>query len=291
MMKKEFLFILYLSLAVSCHDSKVDKLSNLVKEWTGKEIQFPVNSVFTVQCSDTVDFDFSHSKYKIVMYADSVGCINCKLQISKWMEFIKEVDSLKQQRIDAVFLFYFFPKDKKKLREHMQNERFIHPICLDEQDDFNKLNHFPSQMAFQTFLLNSKNEVIAIGNPIHNLKVKELYLKLLRGDILLSKKEILTEAKLDFDYLDLGKFSKNRKQEHSIILKNTGTEPLVIQGVNTSCGCIKVEFEKKPVPVGGETTLKIIYNADETGYFRKTVDVFCNIAFSSLQIVVTGEVE
>lgn len=290
-MKNKLLLILYLLLVISCHDSKKDKISDLVKEWDGKEIQFPAHSVFTLQGKDTVDFDHSHSTYKIVMYVDSVGCISCKLQLAKWKEFMQEVDSIEQQKNDVSLVFYFNSKDYKELRYTLRRDHFNYPICLDKQDEFNKLNHFPSEMAFQTFLLNSDNKVIAIGNPIHNSKVKELYLSLLKGDTLSSEKPILTEAKLDFNYLDLGKFAKNSTQAHKINLKNIGTEPLVIQGVNTSCGCTKVEFDKKPIPVGGETTLKIIYDADETGHFRKTVDVHCNIASSPLRIILTGEVE
>lgn len=37
-------------------------------------------------------------------------------------------------------------------------------------------------MNFQTFLLDRNNRVIAIGNPIYNPKVKELYLKIIKGE-------------------------------------------------------------------------------------------------------------
>lgn len=291
MMKKGFYFILYLSLAVSCHDSKVDKLSNLVKEWTGKEIQFPVNSVFTVQGRDTVDFDFSHSAYKIVMYADSMGCFSCKMQLPKWKEFMKEADSLRKQSVDVTFIFYLCPKNKMKLCQLLQYENFNYPVCLDEQNEFNKLNHFSSEVAFQTFLLDHDNKVIAVGNPAHNLKVREFYLKMLSDSTLLPTEQILTEAELNLSYIDLGTFSEGESQEYILKLKNIGNAPLIVQGVNTSCGCTKVEFDRKPVSVGRETALKIIYKADESGHFRKTIDVFCNIASSPLRIVVTGNVK
>ncbi|MFS3008033.1 DUF1573 domain-containing protein [Bacteroides thetaiotaomicron] len=287
-MKKEFLFILYLCLAVSCHDSKVDKLSNLVKEWTGKEIQFPTHSIFTIQGKNTVDFNFSHSAYKIVMYADSVGCFSCKMQLHKWKKFMLEIDSLQVKDLDVSFVFYLYPKSMKKLHKLLKYEHFVYPVCLDEQDEFNKLNHFPSEIAFQTFLLNQDNKVMAIGNPALNPKVKELYLKLLRGDTLSREKPILTEAKLSLDYLDLGRFYKSKK--HILKLKNTGSKPLIIQGVSTSCGCTKVEFDKKPISVGSEAELIIIYEAESSGRFRKNVDIYCNIASSPLRVVVTGEV-
>ena len=68
-----------------------------------------------------------------------------------------------------------------EIYQTLRVERFKHPICIDEGDYLNKLNHFPADMAFQTFLLDNDNRVVAMGNPIHNLKVRELYLKIIQG--------------------------------------------------------------------------------------------------------------
>ena len=35
---------------------------------------------------------------------------------------------------------------------------------------------------FQTFLLNENNNVVAVGNPIYNNKVRDLYLKILSNN-------------------------------------------------------------------------------------------------------------
>ena len=131
--------------------------------------------------------------------------------------------------------------------------------------------------------------MIAIGNPIRNPKVKELYLKLIRGEAKTTEEQVVTMGELSENKVDFGIFPKTEKQERIIELKNTGTEVLVIQDVTTSCGCTKLEFERTPVPVGDKRVLKIIYEADNSGYFQKTVDVFCNIDSSPLRINVIGE--
>ena len=79
------------------------------------------------------------------------------------------------------------------------------------------------------------------------------------------------------------------KRQCEVRLKNTGDAPLVIHGVDTSCGCTRVEYSKQPVRPGEETTLLIIYEADEAGHFHKTVDVYCNTADAPLRITVAGE--
>lgn len=290
-MKNGFVLVLFLLLAISCQDSKKEKLSSLVKKWSGKEILFPAYSVFTIQGKDTVDFDFSHSTYKVVMYVDSTGCTACKLQLYKWKRFIKEICAKKRPDIDIAFIFYFFPKDKRELLDIMDTESFTYPVCLDEKDEFNKLNHFPLEVTFQTLLLDNRNTVIAVGNPVHNLKVRKLYQKLLGSKDVVLEGQVLTTAELNVSDVNWGTILKTEKHEQEVRIKNTGTKPLVIQDVNTSCGCFTVEFTREPVAIGDETVIKLIYNADKNGHFRKTIDVYCNVITSPLRIIVTGNVE
>ena len=64
----------------------------------------------------------------------------------------------------------------------LKTENFDYPVCIDEKDSINKLNHFPVEMRFQTLLLDKENKVLAIGNPVQNPKIKELYLKIISGE-------------------------------------------------------------------------------------------------------------
>src|SRR5574344_3092207 len=133
----------------------------------------------SVQEKDTVDFPINNADYKIFAYVYSVVCMSCKLQLPRWKDFISEIDSLTGHFIP--FVFYFHPKDIKELRYITRRDNFEYPICIDVEDKFNSLNHFPDKMEFQTFLIDMNNKVVADGNPIHNPKVKELYCKILRG--------------------------------------------------------------------------------------------------------------
>lgn len=45
-----------LLIITACQDKKKEEAINSVKEWTGKEILFPKNSVFTIRWKDTIDF-------------------------------------------------------------------------------------------------------------------------------------------------------------------------------------------------------------------------------------------
>ena len=75
---------------------------------------------------------------------------------------------------DIPLLFFFHPKDMKELRYLTRRDSFTYPVCFDEKDELNVLNRFPSDMTFQTFLLDKEHKVVSVGNPVHNPKVKEL---------------------------------------------------------------------------------------------------------------------
>ena len=154
-------------------------MERLVQEWNGKEIRFPSHPVFTRFVTDTVPYRIPKTDYKVVVFVDSVGCISCKLQLPKWKEFMHEVDSLCEGKVS--FVFFFQSANVKELRYILRRDGFSLPVCIDADDSFNSLNHFPGEMMFQTFLVDSENRVKVIGNPIHNLSVKDLYLKELAG--------------------------------------------------------------------------------------------------------------
>ena len=283
---KWFLGLCVCLLVSSCEESDKERLSRLVQEWEGKEILFPAHSTLTIQGKDTVDFDFKGAAYTIVTYIDSMGCTSCKLQLHRWKELVKEVDSLTNG--DVPFLFYFHPKDIKELRYLTRRDAFAYPVCFDEKDDFNRLNRFPSEMMFQTFLLDKENRVIALGNPIQNPKVKELYLNLIKGMGESTSKERLTTVSINSTVIDFGSFPQSEKQERSFILTNTGNGLLVIQDIVTSCGCTKVEYSKEPVRPGETLEVKVIYEAEQAEHFNKTVTVYCNAENSPLRLAVKG---
>ena len=270
----------------SCGESEKERLSRLVSEWEGKEILFPAHSTFTIQGKDTVDFEFRNAEYKIVTYIDSVGCTSCKLQLSRWKEFMTEVDSLASSSVP--FLYYFHPKDIKELRYLTRRDGFTYPVCFDKEDGLNRLNRFPSDMAFQTFLLDKDNKVVAMGNPVLNPKVKELYLGLVSGSRSSKTSAKTTQVSVDQTELDLGSFPKEEKQECSFILSNTGKGLLVIQDIITSCGCTKVEYSKAPVRPGGALEVKVIYEAEQAEYFNKRITIYCNTEDSPLRLTIKG---
>ena len=286
---KHIFWIMCLWLLASCSESREEAMLRLVNEWKDKSVIIPVRSVFTVQGKDVVDFNYRDAEYKILVYTDSVGCTSCKLQLPKWKRMIAEVDSLTGGSVP--FLFYFHPKDSKELRFYLRRDNFTYPVCFEEDDYINRLNRFPSDMTFQTMLLNKENKVVAIGSPVLNPKIKDLYLEIITGKKRVGADKSVTTVSMDQSEKNFGNIPLNEKREHIFKLVNTGNKPLVIYDVVTSCGCTKAEYGKEPVRPGETLELKVIYNAEDKGRFRKNLTVYCNAEDSPLKLTVVGVVE
>ncbi|WP_418543902.1 hypothetical protein, partial [Parabacteroides goldsteinii] len=228
-MKAFYLYILLIATTFfSCHNEqkeKENKIAHLVTEWQGKQIQFPENLTFTRYLTDTTDFQIPQSEYKVLIYVDSIGCTSCKLQLHKWKELIEYTDSVTQGKVP--FLFFMHPKDAKEIRYLLRRDAFDRPICIDIDDRLNKLNKFPADITFQTFLLDKDNKVTVLGNPVHNTAVKELYLKQITGKDSPNKNIPKTTAETTKTEINFGTFDKSEVKETTIEIKNTGDNPLV----------------------------------------------------------------
>ena len=265
-MKPLDLIILLLTIFLSaCQDKQKEIITLLVKEWQGKQILFPENMVFTRFASDTTNFVIPTSDYKVLVFVDSIGCTSCKLQLSRWKEFIRYTDS---------FLFFFQFDDQWEIHSLLIRENFDKPICLDRSDSLNQLNHFPKDIRFQVFLLDKNNKVVVIGNPVHNPNVKELYLEEI------SRKQpvapIQTTVKVEKESLLLETIPLGKSKDTLFKLVNTGDQPLVIIDVTTTCGCAQTLFDKHPVQPGESLHIKVGVTPENKGLFDETITVKCN---------------
>ena len=293
-MKQLFLYILFLSiLFISCHNERKERekqIAQLVNEWQGKQIIFPDRVVFTKYLTDTTDFQIPQSKYKVLVYIDSIGCTSCKLQLHKWKELIEYTDSVTNGEVP--FLFFLHPKDVKEIHYLLKRDGFDHPVCIDMGDELNGLNKFPADITFQTFLLNEENKVLVLGSPVGNPAVKNLYLKQITGKDNTNKNVVRTTAEADRTSIDFGKFNKSETKEAIIEIKNTGDGALIITDVSTSCGCIVATYDKQPANSGTSLRVSIKMTPKEIGFFSKVITIRYNsIKGKPIIVNVRGYVE
>ena len=261
----------------SCKNEQKEKetqIVQLVNEWQGKQIVFPESITFTRYLTDTTDYQIPNSEYKVLIYVDSIGCTSCKLQLPKWKELIEYTDSITQWKIP--FLFFFHSKNYKEIRYLLKRDGFDRPVCIDMDDQLNKLNKFPADIVFQTFLLDKNNKVAVLGNPVHNTAVKDLYLKQITGKESPAKNMLKTTAEAIQTEIDFGTFDKSEIKQTTFEIKNTGDNPLVIVDVSTTCGCTAATYDKQPAKSGETLRVGVKMTPKDTGFFDEVVTVKYN---------------
>ncbi|MEA4919283.1 DUF1573 domain-containing protein [Proteiniphilum sp.] len=275
---------------LSCREKPNPKIIEIVSEWQGKEIVFPENIVFTRYGKDTLSYQIPESDYKIVMYTDSIGCMKCKMQLYKWREFIKEVDDLTEGSVP--FLFIFHPADPREISFLLMRDEVDIPVFIDLDDRTNKINNFPSNSAFQSFLLDRDNNVVYIGDPTNNHRIKAMYLnRLSEGAYSAASTTKKTSVEIDQTEFDLGTIRQGKPVTITTTIRNTGDAPFIIFNTRSSCGCTDVLYDRKPVLPDSLTEISITYDADDSGYFHKTVSIHGNAEESPFILKIKGNVE
>lgn len=77
---------------------------------------------------------------------------------------------------------------------------------------------------------------------------------------------------------------------HEFAFTNTGTVPLVLTRVVTSCSCLKASFAKRPVAPGESGVIRITYepHKSEPGAFNKVIYIYSNTASGRDLVTVQG---
>lgn len=288
-MKKpgKLLSIIFIMCFISCQSFKEREAKHIVKEWIGKKIYFSASTNFSVNGKDTNCLDILNSPYKILLYIDSTGCTGCRLKLLEWKNLINEFDTLSSVKVG--FIFVINPKNVKEIYEIFKNSNFDYPVMIDSTGITNQINLFPVNPSYQCFLLNKDFEVQAIGNPIHNNSIKDLY----RQQICKRSKQsksIIQQTKIEVKetVIDIGTFPVKSEKTGVFHIKNVGDSKLIIHNVSTSCGCTKVSFNQEPINPGKTTEIKVTMKLDEPGPFNKSITLYTNSQNNAQQLLIKG---
>ena len=285
-----FIIIVLLFLCACKKDGRLQTTRQIVAEWTGKEIKFPDNVPCYVFAKDTLlelCDDCFHKEYKILLYVDSTGCSNCRLKLFDWKQLIEEAEGLFPDKVG--FLLFFQPKNLNEIDYLFVRDLFYYPVFMDTNDEINRLNHFPQAEQYQCFLLNSDNKVLAIGNPVLNLKIWELYKSQITGGKQVET-GMMTSAMIDKVEHDYGTIRKGSMNPATFTITNAGDSPLVITRISTSCGCTKVTWDKQPIGPRQTTTIHVEMTPNETGSLRKTIVIYSNTNESPMRLTLIGTI-
>lgn len=76
---------------------------------------------------------------------------------------------------------------------------------------------------------------------------------------------------------DFGDIVQGEKVSYIFKYKNTGTEPLIVSEVITTCGCTATQWFKSPLAPGKEAELSTTFNSDgKMGRQNKVITILSN---------------
>ncbi|GAB3314002.1 hypothetical protein GCM10027299_01610 [Larkinella ripae] len=81
----------------------------------------------------------------------------------------------------------------------------------------------------------------------------------------------------DTGVYDFGDIAEGDTVARNFKFKNEGEFPLIINNIQTSCGCTTPEWPKKPIEPGQEGSIRVLFNSQgKRGVQNKTVTVYAN---------------
>lgn len=83
------------------------------------------------------------------------------------------------------------------------------------------------------------------------------------------------------------------KVQHCVFtVTNTGTAPLLIHHVATSCGCTTTHYTKTAIPPGEKGKVEVDFNpaTQRPGNFRKSITVYVNTIHAYTRLFVKGTI-
>lgn len=103
----------------------------------------------------------------------------------------------------------------------------------------------------------------------------------------------LSGAKIKFEseVVDYGTLSQDGDGNREFKFTNIGKEPLILQSVNSSCGCLVASWPKEPIAPGKSGVIKAHYDTKRVGKFEKTLTVQSNdVERPAIVLKIKGEV-
>jgi len=179
-MKIEIVISFIIFFSISCKDSTNQRRSELEKivfEWHNKEIFFP-DSIYTIHNGniEIVEINpLSSNNYKILTLI-SGDCEKCLLDANKWCILLDTISKITPLDFLPVFITSDYNHFIKYYQKRLPN--CFEPL-LDIHFKFLLDYNLPEDWGLRTFLLDKNNRIIIIGNPIYNINIKNLLMKII----------------------------------------------------------------------------------------------------------------
>lgn len=281
-----FLLTLIVGLSlVSCGSRERATHTGVIAEWIGREIVFPEELVYQIK-DDTIDLDLDRPDFKIISYIDSSGCTSCRMKLAMWSELINELKSLPDVDVEVIMIVN--SDDPKEITYLLQRDNYLNPVVIDRDNLFDQLNELPPLSDHHTLLLDTENKVIALGNPVRNPKIKNVFLQHITGEIELPYNNYTCNDPVQ----PQGIICLGDTVQKLFNINNFDTIDYSLQAIVPSCECISASADFITLSARDNKTITVTYVADSLPrYFNHYVDIFFKEKESPERLIVYGYVK
>lgn len=123
--------------------------------------------------------------------------------------------------------------------------------------------------------------------------MKKIVLVLFVGMLGVSLTAQDTAAKIEFksETVDYGEITKGSDGIRVFEFKNTGSAPLIVSKVSSSCGCTIPKKPEGPIMPGNTGEIQVKYDTNRVGPIRKAITVISNADTPTKVLKIKGEVK
>lgn len=156
---------------VSCNTEKTE-LRKILRSFQNEEIEIPSDMLVINDCRAIVD-TVRHGGPAFVMYFTDIECTDCA--INHLRDYAGLFSFKDRYPVLDVLIVLDVPEDSlldvvKKLEE----QKLMFPVYLDINGKFKTMN-IPKDGRFHSFLIDSDNKPVLVGNPIRSNAILDLF--------------------------------------------------------------------------------------------------------------------
>lgn len=169
-------FILFVGIFLSSCNQYDRKVEGDIEQLCRATISIPVHQMqrFEGLC-DSASLINTSGEFRMIVYIDSTECSPCTLKyLYDWEPILDSLISYPKYR-ESIFIFAPSKSECPKVERELNQKNFKYPVYLDTCNAFVKGNRsIPANRMMHTFLIDAKDSVVLVGNPLTNEKVKAL---------------------------------------------------------------------------------------------------------------------
>ena len=171
-MKSKVLLLSFIMLFL-CSCKNTSRIKNEIETLMGRRIEF-LDGYHVLSANETLDF-CDNGKIKVVSYIEDVKCTECTIKmLNKWIECVNSMSS------DVEYVIVLADVDTDIFDKQIKCLKKKCSVISYDTDAFKMHNNLNVLARNRTFLLNDKNEIVLVGEPFGNEKMKLLYSEAIR---------------------------------------------------------------------------------------------------------------